>query len=134
MDGHEPQKIFYKEVKTSKGVRRKSIVFIPSNLDDNYILMKNDPDYEMRLASLPPHLARAMRYGDWSVFAGQVFSEFSERTHVIKPMLLESGLWFKFCALDWGFTKPYSLGWYAVNKDGRVIKYREWYGYCKIHP
>lgn len=128
MDGHEPQKIFYKEVKTSKGVRRKSIVFIPSNLDDNYILMKNDPDYEMRLASLPPHLARAMRYGDWSVFAGQVFSEFSERTHVIKPMLLESGLWFKFCALDWGFTKPYSLGWYAVNKDGRVIKYREWYG------
>lgn len=131
MDGKEPNKIYEEEIELANGEKVKTTrCFIPSRLEDNQILMKNDPMYEARLMSLPEHLARAMRYGDWSVFAGQVFAEFSVQKHVVKPFTLESGLWFKFCALDWGYTHPYSLGWYAVNKDGRVVKYREWYG-CK---
>lgn len=128
MDGHEPNKIFIVEKNEGKKTTKTSRVFIPSRLEDNKILMNNDPQYEARLLSLPPHLARAMRYGDWSVFSGQIFEEFRCETHVVKPFLLEAGLWFKFCALDWGYTKPYSLGWWAVNKDGKMIKYREWYG------
>lgn len=131
MDGKEPNKIYeYKIDLPSGGQISTSRVFIPSRLEDNMILMRNDPSYEAKLMNLPEHLARAMRYGDWSVFAGQVFSEFSVDTHVIKPFTLNPGEWFKFCALDWGYSHPYSLGWYAVNADGRVIKYREWYG-CK---
>ena len=128
MDGHEPNKIFSIPIETADGTKYQTRCFIPSRLEDNQILMKNDPMYEARLQSLPPHLARAMRYGDWSVFEGQVFSEFRVDTHVIKPFILLPGLWFKFCALDWGYSKPYSLGWWAVNADGRMIKYREWYG------
>lgn len=137
MDNHEPNKIFYLPVTDLKGnpikdkegnPMKKSVVFIPSRLEDNKILMDNDPNYEARLATLPEHLARAMRYGDWSVFSGQVFSEFNTDRHVVRPFALQPGVWFKFCALDWGYTKPYSLGWYAVNGDGRVVKYREWYG------
>lgn len=39
-------------------------------------------------------------------------------------------MWFRFCAMDWGWAKPYSIGFYAVNSQGRLIRYRELYG-CK---
>lgn len=139
MDDHEPNKIFWIESKDDKGnlikndkgkVIKDSVVFIPSRLEDNQILMKNDPAYESRLMSLPSYLARAMRYGDWSVFDGQIFDVFRYDRHVVKPFPLNSGEWFKFCAMDWGFGKPFSIGWYAVNSIGRVVRYRELYG-CK---
>jgi hypothetical protein len=31
-------------------------------------------------------------------------------------------------SLDWGYNKPFSLGWYAVIGDSRLIRYRDWYG------
>ena len=129
MDNAEPNRIQRIEVTLASGRKAyQTRCFIPSRLEDNMILMRNDPQYEINLLSMPEHLRRALRYGDWSVFAGQVFSEFSYDTHVVKPFQLPPGDWFKFTALDWGYTKPYSLGWYAVNSEGRVVKYREWYG------
>ena len=101
--------------------------FIPSLLDDNQILMLNDPDYEKRLLLLPPHLQRALRYGDWDVFSGQVFEEFNRQKHVIRPIPLDPS-WTRFCSMDWGYAKPYSIGWWCVTSDGRLIRYREMYG------
>ncbi|MDR2964197.1 MAG: terminase family protein [Treponema sp.] len=102
--------------------------FIPSMLEDNPTLMNNDPDYEHRLALLPGHLYRALRHGDWDIFAGQVFEEFRRSSHVIKPFALEPGQWKKFYSFDWGYAKPFSLGKWAVNSEGRMIRYGEWYG------
>lgn len=102
--------------------------YIPSTLDDNQILMQKDKEYENALGMLPDYLYKALRMGSWDVVAGQVFSEFDTMKHVIKPFSLEPGLWFKFAAMDWGYSKPYSIGWYAVNAHGRVIRYREMYG------
>lgn len=101
--------------------------FIPSRLEDNRKLMENDPDYEKRLLLQPAHLIKALRYGDWSVISGQVLSEFSEDRHVVKTQVLGEG-WYKFAAMDWGYAKPFSIGWYAVNDDGRCVRYKEWYG------
>lgn len=129
MDDHEPNKIFYMESQNMEGkVYKDTACFIPSRLEDNQVLMKNDPQYEARLLSLPAHLARAMRYGDWSVFDGQIFDIFSPIKHVVKPFNLPPGEWFKFAAMDWGFSRPFSIGWYAVNSQGRLIRYKEWYG------
>ncbi|UTC46120.1 terminase [Treponema vincentii] len=102
--------------------------FIPSLLDDNRILMKNDPEYEKSLTLLPRYLYEALRYGNWDIVAGAAFEEFRREEHVIKPFALESGQWFKFCAMDWGYAKPFSIGWWAVNSEGRMIRYRELYG------
>jgi len=128
IDGFEP----YKTHKTveSNGLLSVPITraFIPSLLDDNTALMKNDPGYAERLKLLPSHLYRAMRLGDWDVFAGQAFDEFRRSLHVVKPFPLEPGVWKKFYALDWGFTKPFSLGKWAVNGEGRMVRYGEWYG------
>lgn len=129
MDGHEPNRIFYLEAVTEDGrVMRDTACFIPSRLEDNQVLMQNDPQYEARLLSLPAHLARAMRYGDWTVFDGQIFDIFRVEKHVVKPFPLEAGSWFKFCCMDWGFSRPFAIYWVAVNSMGRVVLYREWYG------
>lgn len=101
--------------------------FIPSKLEDNQILMRNDPDYEKVLMSMPEHLRRALRYGDWDIVVGQALGEFSREKHVIKRTALDSS-WARFVAMDWGYSRPFSLGWWAVNGDGRMIRYKEWYG------
>lgn len=102
-------------------------VFIPARLEDNLKLQENDPEYEGRLKMQPEHLYRAYRFGDWDIFAGQVFDEFRRDVHVIKPIKLEPS-WLRFCSMDWGYAKPFSIGWWAVTGDGRMIRYREMYG------
>ncbi len=121
VDVCEPGKIWHDP---DTGLTR---AFIPATLDDNPYLAQNDPQYVKRLEALPSHLYKAYRYGDWNVFAGQVFEEFSEATHVVEPFPIPAS-WKRFCSLDWGYAKPFSIGWWAVDGDGRLIRYREWYG------
>lgn len=104
-----------------------TICFIPAKLEDNLRLMTNDPEYEKRLKTLPSHLYRAYRLGDWDIFAGQVFEEFRREAHVIDPQPLDPS-WIRIASLDWGYQKPFSIGWWAITGDGRMIRYREWYG------
>lgn len=131
MEGKLPNRIYTREVTLRNGSKREfTSCFIPSSLYDNKILMENDPDYEVKLLMLPPHLRDALLKGNWDVFAGQVFSAFTQLTHVRKPFLMDSRYWFKFCSLDWGFSKPYDLQFWAVNAEGRMYMYREIYG-CK---
>ena len=106
-------------------------VFVPARLEDNPHLLINDPDYEKRLKLLPAHLYRQFRWGDWDVIAGQAIDEFDRSKHVVKPFALEPS-WFRFASLDWAYTKPFSIGWWAITHDGRMIRYREWYG-CEKH-
>lgn len=101
--------------------------FIPSKLEDNQILITMDPDYEKRLLLQPKHLQRALRWGEWDVIVGQVFDEFSRDKHVIPRRPLDY-TWYRFCAMDWGYSRPFSIGWWAVNEDGRMVLYKEWYG------
>jgi hypothetical protein len=122
IDGLEPEKI-YRDPET--GLTK---TFIPAKLQDNHILMANDPDYMNRLKSLPTHLRRSLLDGDWDVFAGQVFDEWRRDRHVVKPFSLPPGQWKRFYSLDWGFAKPFSLGKWAINGEGRMVRYGEWYG------
>ena len=116
--------------------RHKSRIFVPSSVFDNTALLENDPDYLTRLASLPEAERKALLYGDWDSFSGQVFTEWrndpehhADRigTHVITPFRIprEWRIWRGF---DWGYTRPFSVGWYAVDHDGRLYRIRELYG------
>lgn len=125
IDGKEPYKIHHIPLQNGGTITR---CFIPSTLDDNQILMQRDKEYENALGLLPDYLYKALRMGSWDVVAGQVFSEFDTMRHVVAPFSLDPGLWFKFCSMDWGYSKPYSVAWWAVNAQGRVIRYREMYG------
>ena len=117
-------------------MRKKSRIFVPSTVFDNKILLENDPDYLTRLASMPDAERRALLYGDWDSFSGQVFTEWRNDpdhykdhkfTHVIEPFEIPAD-WAIWCGLDWGYSRPFSVGWYAVNRDRRMVRIREYYG------
>ena len=128
IDGFEPYKTHRTVEVTESGTIPITRCFIPSLLEDNPALMENDPDYANRLKLLPKHQYRALRLGDWDIFAGQVFDEWRRSLHVIKPFALPQDGWRRFYALDWGYSKPYAVVKMAVNGDGKVIQYGELYG------
>lgn len=104
-----------------------SRVFIPSFLDDNTLLMRNDPSYENRLRLMGEKLYRAHRWGEWDVVQGGAFDEFERTIHVEDPFPIPRS-WYRFMAMDWGYAKPYAIGFYAVSPDGAVVRYNEMYG------
>ncbi len=106
-----------------------SRIFIPAKVRDNPTLMEADPGYITRLEALPEIERRRLLDGDWEVFPGQVFGELSQRVHGCEPFEIPRE-WEKFMVIDWGYAKPFSVGWYAVDYDGILYRYREWYG-CK---
>lgn len=105
-----------------------SRAFIPAKVWDNKILVNNDPLYVKRLEGLPENDRRMLLEGDWNVFAGQAFGEIRDGVHIVKPFVLHPG-WFRFVSMDWGYSKPFSIGWWAVDGDKRLIRYRELYGW-----
>ena len=117
--------------------KRMTRAFVPSTVFDNEALMNNDPMYVARLASLPEAEKKAFLYGDWDTFSGQVFSEWRNKaehyfdrkgTHVISPFEIPKE-WNIWCGMDWGYSRPYAVGWFAVDHDGRIYHIRELYGY-----
>ncbi len=104
-----------------------SRVFIPGRIYDNLGLMESDPNYARRLEALPYVERRRQLDGDWDIFAGQVFPTLSQRVHGVEPFEIPPD-WPKFMVLDWGYAKPFSIGWYAIDYDDVLYRYREWYG------
>ena len=115
---------------------RRTRVFIPSTVFDNQALLRNDPGYLGRLAALPEAQRRQLLEGSWDYYAGQVFSEWRNDpghymdqrwTHVIQPFQIP-GWWKIYRGMDWGYEKPFSVGWYAIDGDGCIYRIREYYG------
>lgn len=106
-----------------------SRVFIPATIEDNPTLFENDPAYLARLEALPEIERMRLRHGIWDAFEGQVFTELSQRLHGCESFDIPPE-WERYCVLDWGYAKPFSVGWYAIDYDGVLYRYREWYG-CK---
>jgi hypothetical protein len=132
IDGQQPDHIYTFETKipmpdgTHKSVEFTR-AFIPSKVTDNTKLIENDPQYLAKLHMLPDHLKRAFLFGDWDVFVGQVFSEIREDKHYVENMLIPAD-WTRFATLDWGYAKPYSVGFWAVSPHGRLYRITEDYG------
>ena len=120
----------------------RSRIFVPSSVFDNKKLLENDPGYLTRLAALPDADKKALLYGDWDSYAGQVFEEFrndvthhSDRrfTHVITPFEPPKD-WIIYRSFDFGYAKPFSCAWHAIDHDGRIYRILELYGCRKDEP
>lgn len=97
-------------------------------------------EYILELEKKPEALRKALLYGEWDAFEGQVFTEFrndpahyidGKNTHVISPFPLNPN-WQRYCTFDFGFSKPFAVLWFAQKPDGTLILYREWYGYTGV--
>ncbi len=113
--------------------------FIQSLVYDNKALMENNPDYIRQLEALPEAKRAAWLEGDWNSFIGQVFSEwrndpahYSDRrwTHVIDDFKIPSS-WTIHRGFDHGYSKPFSVCWFALDHDGKLYLIKEWYGCTK---
>lgn len=120
---------------------QRSRVFVPSTVFDNKILLDNDPAYLASLAALPEAEKQALLYGRWDSFEGQVFTEWRDDpmhyqdqrwTHVVEPFDIPAH-WKIWRGYDFGFSKPFSVGWYAADEEGRLYRIREYYG-CTDTP
>lgn len=117
---------------------RRRRIFVPANVFDNKKLLENDPNYLANLAMMPEAERNALLYGSWDSFDGQVFREWrndpdhyvdQKFTHVIKPFKIPA-FWTRYRGFDFGYSKPFSVGWYAVDTEGCIYRIAEYYG-CK---
>lgn len=98
-------------------------IFIPSLLDDNRFLKASDPEYKNRLLALPEKERRALLFGDWNIFDGQYFSEFSLTKHTVSPFEIPES-WRKYRTIDYGLDRLVCL-WIAISPTREVYVYRE---------
>lgn len=99
--------------------------YIPSKADDNPHL---DEAYWNMLNTLPLNLRKAFRDGSWDVYIGQAFPELQKETHMVPDQDPPKGSPL-YCTFDWGYGKPFSVGWWYVDSDDRVHRFSEWYGF-----
>lgn len=120
MDGEEPE----------------DYEFIQADVYDNKILMEKNPSYIKQLEALPPKQRAALLEGKWDVYLGQFFDDFvndskhyQDRvwTHVIEPFEIPAG-WEIYRSYDFGYAKPFSCAWWAVDYDGCAYRILELYG------
>ena len=144
--------------KYEAGEKPEEYAFIQALVTDNKALMESQPDYIHQLEALPPKLRDAWLYGRWDVYEGQFFEEFRETpdpqkcadsgitveqaleqhrwTHVIEPFDMNIGEkrgWNIMRSYDFGYNKPFSLGYWAVDYDGVLYRIMEMYG-CTETP
>lgn len=100
--------------------------FIPAKVTDNTHI---DDGYVRKLNALPDDERRALRDGDWDVYAGQRFRGFRREIHVIDPEDLPLGLGgiTRAVGVDYGLDAPYCALWGARLADGLIVVYREDY-------
>ena len=111
-------------------------VFIKSLVGDNNALLEKDPEYVKKLEALPGKLRKAWLEGDWNIFEGQFFEEFRNDpnhykdriwTHVIEPFEIPRD-WRIYRSFDFGYSKPFSCDWWAIDYDGRAYLILQLYG------
>ena len=128
--------------------------FIQSLVTDNKALMRKHPEYLEQLKSLPPKQREAWLYGNWDIYDGQFFEDFRTEpdtaaaeaagcliskeemrkqhrwVHVIDPFEIDPR-WTILRSFDWGYNRPFSCGWWAVDFDGVLYRILELYGCTK---
>ena len=159
-EGHAWVKRLFIDRQFNDGENPDDYAFIQSSVYDNKALMATNPDYIRQLEALPPHLRDMWLYGNWDIFAGQFFEDFRttpdlmaahehgcdddketllrERrwTHVIEPFDINAGEsrnWSILRSYDFGYGKPFSVGWWAIDYDGVMYRILELYG-CTETP
>ncbi len=57
---------------------------------------------------------------------GAIYSEWDDAMHMLDWFEIPAG-WRRFCSVDFGFTNPFVCQWWAVDPDGRMYLYRQYY-------
>lgn len=159
-EGHAWVKRLFIDRRFEDGETPEDYGFIQSSVYDNLALMATNPDYIRQLEALPPKIRDAWLYGNWDIYEGQFFEDFRLEPdvreahlhgceldreelreqhrwcHVIEPFDIGSSErrgWNIIRSFDWGYNKPFSCAWWAIDYDGVMYRILELYG-CTQTP
>lgn len=121
---------------------------IYSDLRENKVMLKQDPDYVKRLKASARNAAElaAWLHGSWDITSGGMFDDIWIRVKekaVVPPFAIPIS-WKINRSFDWGSSKPFSVGWWAQSDGTRLVfpdgssmstvrgdlfRIKEWYGW-----
>ena len=157
-EGHGWVKRLFVDRVYKDGEDPEDYMFIQSLVTDNKALMESNPDYLRQLEALPARLRKMWLEGEWDLYDGMFFDDLrlepdkeqckkagitveearqqGRWTHVIEPFDLNTGscrAWKIYRSYDFGYAKPFSCAWWAVDFDGTMYRILELYG-CTDTP
>jgi phage terminase large subunit len=82
--------------------------------------------YLARLDSLTGPRYQRLRWGKWVSAEGIIYDEWQDAVHVVDRFDVPDA-WQRYMSIDFGFTNPMVIQWWAQDGDGRLYLYREIY-------
>ena len=111
---------------TPEGDASMSRMFIPAKVQDNKILLENDPGYIARLREVgDPDLVKAWLEGDWNSIVGAYFSQWDKRVEV--PSFVVPEHWPLLGCMDYGEAAPTAFYLATQDYDGNTYFITEYY-------
>src|SRR5690606_33582240 len=113
--------------------------YIRSRHEDNPILYNQNADgttggltevghnYISKLDALSGVRYQRLRKGIWCAAEGLVYEEFDPAIHAHKAIKIPPVSWTRYMTVDFGYTNPMVVQFWAEDEDGRLYLYRELY-------
>jgi len=106
---------------------------LDSRHEDNPVLYDKDGSiteagraYLSKLDNLTGPRHMRLRRGLWVAAEGQIYDSYDPAIHLIDRFDIPES-WTRYWAVDFGYTNPMVIQWWAVDPDGRLYLYREIY-------
>jgi Terminase large subunit, T4likevirus-type, N-terminal len=114
------------------GATGRERTYVHGDIRENTTLLASDPDYMATLeGTKDPNRRKAWLYGDWDIHIGAFLEgAWDPERHIVKPFSIPPH-WKLWQAMDWGYAKPYAVGWFAKDPEGKTYLWRELYGIAK---
>ena len=88
-------------------------------------------EFERAKATLPDWKFKMFYLGQFARPEGLVYQDFDPGKHVVEPFEIPVD-WRRIIGVDFGYNNPTAAIWLAVNPDGVVYAYREYYKRGKL--
>lgn len=82
--------------------------------------------YLERLDQLTGVRRARLRDGLWVAAEGAIYPQWSDDRNLVNPFPIPKD-WRKFATVDFGYTNPLVVQWWAIDPDDRMYLYREFY-------
>ncbi len=102
---------------------KSSSVYIYSDMFDNkpFVNNRGGRDYLRELNALPEELKNVWLRGSWDYVVANFFKHSWKQEHnIVKPFKIPKR-WRCYKSFDWGYSKPYSCGFWAVSNGSDYI-------------
>ncbi len=136
--------VFNPRTQKREDVTKTQVRIFGSYKENRYLA----PEYIAELEKIKdPNKRKAWLWGDWDIVAGGALDDlWNPSIHVVPRFSVPAG-WRVDRSFDWGSTKPFSVGWWAVadgteatREDGTtwcpvkgsLVRIAEWYGTAEL--